>query len=92
VQSSLGVVLEGGGSTEDRHHCVPGELLDRPPGSLDLVTHRVVEALELDTDALRIAIAGVGRGADQVGKHHRNELALFPRTHEGSVAKEGAAR
>ena len=68
MQRALGVILERGRRAEHRHHRVAGELLDRAAGALDLLAHRVVEALELDPHALRIAIAGERRRPDEVGE------------------------
>ena len=64
----------------------PTNFSDRPAGALDLGGHRVVETLEQDADALRIAIAGVGGRADEVGEQDRDQLALFARAHGRSLA------
>ena len=81
MQRALGVILERSRSTEHRHHRVAGELLDRAARELDLLAHRVVEALELRTHALGIAIAGVRGRADEVGEENGDELALLARAH-----------
>ena len=93
MERALRVVLERAGA-EDRHHRVAGELLDRPARELDLLAHRVVEALELRADALRITIARVRRRADEVGEENRDELALFTRAHGRSLsgAQDGCER
>ncbi len=85
MQRALGVILERSRSTEHRHHGVTGELLDRATRELDLLAHRVVEGFELCSHALRVAIAGVGGRADQIGKENRDELALLARAHPGSL-------
>ena len=76
MQGPLGVVLERLGDAEDGHHCVAGELLDRPPGDGDLVGHRVVEALEQDARPLGIFVIAERRRADEVGEQHSGQLAL----------------
>ena len=85
MQRALGVILERSRSTEHRHDSVTGELLDRATRELDLLAHRVVEGFELCSHALRVAIAGVGGRADQIGKENRDELALLARAHPGSL-------
>ena len=76
VECALGVVLERLGDAEDGHDRVAGELLDRPAGALDLVGHRVVEALEQDARPLGILLLGERRRADEVGEEHSGQLAL----------------
>ncbi len=76
VECPLGVVLERLRDAEDSHDRVAGELLDRPPGAVDLVGHRVVEALEQDARPLRILLLGERSRADEVGEHHSGQLAL----------------
>ena len=68
VKRALGVIFERDRRAEDGHDGVSGELLHRPAGPLDLVRHRVVEALEQGADALRVSIAGVRGRADEVGE------------------------
>ncbi len=92
MQRALRVVLEGGRSPEDRHHCIARELLDRAPRQLDLVTHGAVEALELRPDALGVTLSGVGGRADEVGEENRDELALLARAHLVSVPNADAPR
>ena len=87
VQRALGVILERGRRAEHRHHRVAGELLDRAAGELDLAAHRVVEPLELDSHALRIAIAGERGRPDEVGEQDGDELALFPGAHEAESCR-----
>jgi hypothetical protein len=76
VQGALGVVLQRLRDAEHGHDCVPHELLDRPPGSVDFVGHRVVEAIEQDTRPLRIFVIAERRRTDEVGEQHCGQLAL----------------
>jgi len=43
----------------------------------------------MDTNALRIAIAGEGSRADEVGEENRDELALLTRMHDAESCERG---
>ena len=76
VQGPLDVVLLCGRDAERGHDRVPGELLDGAAGSLDLVGHRVVEAIEQHARALGVLRGAERRRADEVGEQRGGELAL----------------
>jgi hypothetical protein len=81
VKGPFRVVLEGCRSPESGHYSVARELLDRASSSLDLLCHRLVEAIEHDPDALRILVVGECGRADEIREENRDELALFPDGH-----------
>jgi len=81
MQRPLRVILVRSRGSEDRHHRVSRELLDRAARALDLLRHRVVEAFEPYANALGILIPGERRRADEVGEENRDELALLPDSH-----------
>ena len=87
MQRALGVVLERRGGAEHGHHRIAGELLDGAAGELDLGSHRVVELFELYPHAFRIAITGERGRPDKIGEQDRDELALFPGTHEAESCR-----
>ena len=90
MERPLGVILERSRRPECRHYCVAGELLDGPTGALDLGRHRVVEAVEQRTRALRILRVGERGRADEVGEDDGRELALLGRRrvpHDGRRAR-----
>ena len=76
VQGPLDVVLVRRRDAERGHDRVAGELLDGAAGSLDLVRHRVVEAIEQRARALGVLRSAERRGADEVGEQRGGELAL----------------
>ena len=76
MQGPLGVVLERARGAEHCHHGVAGELLDRAAGELDLLCHRVVEAVEQRARPLRILRAAKLGRADEVGEDDGRELSL----------------
>ena len=76
MQGPLGVVLERRRRTEDRHHGVAGELLDGAAGSLDLVGHRLVEAVEQCARSFSVLRGTQLRRAGDVGEQNRHQLAL----------------
>jgi hypothetical protein len=57
VERALRMILERGRRAEGRHHGVADELLDRASRLLDLLRHRVVEAIEQSSRPLRILLA-----------------------------------
>ena len=70
------MVLEGPRGAEGRHHGVPGELLHRSAGLLDLRGHGFVEPFQPGACALGILVSGQRRGVHEIGEEHRGELAL----------------
>ena len=90
VKGPLGVILECRRSPEHRHDGVADELLDRPTGELDLLTHGRVEALELHPNALGVFTIGECGRADEIGEENGDELALFAGAHEQECRRERA--
>ena len=90
VKSPLRMILERHGRSEDRHDRVARELLDRAARSLDLLRHRVIEALETDPYPLGILVAGKRGRADEVGEENRDELSLLPYGHGRSLVERSA--
>ena len=81
VQRSLCVILERRRRPEHRHDGVPRELLDRPAGSLDLLGHGFVEALEAQANPFGILVSRQRGRADEVGEENRDELPFLPDGH-----------
>ena len=75
----LRVVLMRNRRTEDGHHCVADELLDRAAEPLDLCLRTAV--IRLQAGAHIFGISGLGGccEADEVDKEHRDHLPLLPR-------------
>jgi hypothetical protein len=90
MQGALGVVLVGCGSAKGGHDRVPGELLDRPAGTLDLDSHRSVEAVEQHANALGILGARELGRSDQVGEQNGRAFTLTRRRR--NVERHGARR
>ena len=79
VQRPLGVVLERGGRAERGHHRIARELLDGAAGVLDLLGHRVVEAVQERARPLRVLRVAELSRADEIREQHRCELSLLDR-------------
>ena len=77
VQSPLRVVLERSRSAERRQHGVAHELFHRAARLLDLLRHRVVEAVEQGSSPLRILLGSEGRRSHEVGKENGRHLPFF---------------
>jgi hypothetical protein len=77
VQCSLCVILEGGRSPEGRHHGVADKLLHGAARLLDLLGHRVVEAIELSPRPLGILLRPERSRADEVGEEDGRDLPLL---------------
>ena len=77
VERPLGVILLCGGCAERGHDRVPRELLDGAARPLDLVGHRLVEAIEPRADTLGILTARELRRPDEVREEDRRELPLL---------------
>ena len=70
------MILVGEGRTEEGHHAVPGELVDRPLVTVDLI-HEDLEAPVHDlVDLPGVELLGKGRVVCHVGKEHRHHLVL----------------
>src|SRR5207248_5445706 len=74
---ALRVVLVRGRCTEDGHHRVADELLDRPTEPLDLVLHPRVVRTQNRAHVFRISTVGAVREADEVDEEHRYDLPLL---------------
>jgi hypothetical protein len=85
------MVLKGGGRSEDRHHRITDELLDGPARHLDLLSHRVVEAVEHRARPLRILRSSEDSRANEVREEHCCQLSLFGRR-RGELDRRGATR
>ena len=76
ADGALGIVLVRDGSTEQRHHRVADELLDRAAVALELGAQASVIRAEERLDVLRVHRLGARREADEVAEEDRDDLAL----------------
>ena len=74
---SLRVVLVRDRGTEDRHHGVADELLDRAPAALDLLLQPCVIGAQARPDVLGIGAVRTLSEADQVDEEDGDDLALL---------------
>ena len=74
---ALGVVLVRDGRTEDRHHRVPDELLDRPAVALDLLPQARVVGPDARAHVLGVRSLRGGGEADEVAEEDGDHLALL---------------
>ena len=74
---ALRVVLVRDGRTEDGHHRVADELLDRPSEPLELRSDAGVVGLEDGANVFRVELLGAGREADEVAEEARDDLPLL---------------
>src|SRR5918992_4453018 len=85
--ATLGIVLVGDWSTEERHHGIADELLHAAPEALEFGAHALVERNEHGAHVFGIAtVRSLGRG-DEICEEHRYDLPLFAGA--GNVAAWG---
>ncbi len=77
MQRPFRVVLMRRGGTEGGHHRIADELLNRPPGPLDLRRHSVVKAIQHRPDPFGILLAREFSGAHEIGEQNRRDLPLL---------------
>ena len=92
ADSSLGVVLVRDGRSEDGHHRVPDELLDRAPVALDLLPQAGVVGTDARADVLRVGGLRGGGEADEVAEEDGHDLALLVHAREPAARSAGAAQ
>ena len=85
------VVLVRRRCTEQRHDCVPDELLDRAAVALELGADVLVVAAELVRDVLGVELLGARGEADEVGEEDRDDLSLpAALRHAASLLRAGS--
>src|SRR4029453_14286554 len=70
-------VLVSRGRTQDRHHGVADELLDRAAVALDLARHPLVVRAQRGADVFGVGPVGPCREADEVDEEHGEDLPLL---------------
>ena len=74
---ALGIVLVRNRRSEEGHHRIADELLDRPAVALELGAQAGVIRLEHRADILGVHLLGSAREADEVGEENGHDLALL---------------
>jgi hypothetical protein len=87
----LGIVLVRGRRPEHRHRRVADELLHRPAEVLQTLAQDCVERGQRTADVLDVHPLAAAGEADEVGKEHRDHLALLDRGDVGQGRAAGAA-
>ena len=77
AHGTLGVVLVRDGRSEDGHHGVADELLDRPAVELDLLPQARVVGTDARADVLGVGGLRGGGEADEVAEEDGDDLALL---------------
>ena len=87
----LRVVLVSDRRSEERHHGVADELLDRAAVALDLLAKPRVVRGQRGTDVLRVELLGPAGEADEVGEQHADDLPLVPHRRGSGECRAAAA-
>ena len=88
MQGPLGVVLKRCRRSEHGDHCIPDVFLHSAAGGVDLLPHRIVEALEQRSRAFGVLRSSERGRVDQIGEHDGRQLSLTLVRHH--VCRRGA--